>query len=59
MVRYEHPALDELKYNGIFTVHVVHGRNREMVRRTNFRNFTYPVLIAIVDYMRKEGLCER
>lgn len=56
-VRYEHPALAELKGDGIFTIHLARGGKHEMIYRRNFKNFLYRPLLHIISYLRKEGIC--
>ncbi len=56
-VRFEHPALKELKTDGIFVIHVAHRGKREMVYRTEFKNFLYRPLLYIIGHLRKDGVC--
>ncbi|MCX6827705.1 MAG: hypothetical protein NT002_00235 [candidate division Zixibacteria bacterium] len=57
MVRFEHPAIAELKGDGIFGIHVARGGRREMIYRKNFKTYLCPCLLYIIETMRKEGLC--
>ena len=58
MLRFQHDALESIKGDGQFVVHRISKKKRDLIYRNNFRNFLYPTLKAIVNFMRKEGHCE-
>ncbi len=57
-VVYEHPAFKEVKEDGNFVVHLKHGGKREKITRQNFVRYLYKRLKEIIEFMRKEGLCD-
>jgi hypothetical protein len=55
--RFEHPAIEEIKGDGIFAIHLAHGRNREFIYRKEFLNYLYRPLLHIICFMEREKLC--
>jgi len=54
-VSYFHSALTATGRDGVFTIHVVHGRRRVKVNKHDFCNFLYKRLLEIIDVMDKEN----
>lgn len=53
-VKFQHNILKRNPnyHNGIFTVHIVHGRKQRTITRMNFNAYLYPVLKSIIDQLK-------
>jgi hypothetical protein len=55
-IRFQHSILKDCPpYKGFFQVHKIHkGGNMDLIRKNDFKAYMYPVLVLIIDLLKKE-----
>lgn len=53
-IAFMQPILQQLGRDGIFCIHLIHGKRREMIRKFDFREFLYRPLIQIIELLEME-----
>lgn len=55
VVVYSHPALKAINEHGHLTIHKIHGKKREIMRKINFKNYTYNLIKFIIEHLETEN----
>ena len=58
-VTYYHEKLESINSSGYFVVHKIHGRTRDVIKRTWFRKNIYKHVEFVINQLEKEEHSER